>query len=599
VDLLNQVELAGWHDAWRHEERGRGGRWVRGEGGGLTEQLAGKPDYQPLIDRIGEVRHKIDTEGGQDAISITLDRAITALGNGDHVEARKQLRLAAKVARYRSRDDDVATFNQLAKGVLDASHGKPLGDSAQHVDIDHVWQELGNLASDAQMFGDDDELADQITQAQDALHDGTPEAFASAASLLDNAVSMALAGGNRGLAKGIATQARLIRTARPQQVSESPRNVVQKFLAAKAAPALQQILGGKQQWNGRVQMVSRRDWPYTFGELTWQRGMRLREDIAGQIADDQAHPDKPVHDPHSYEVMLHELIHGVGTDPPDKDMDAYQDERYGAIEEGFTELGATQHMAEFADAVGIGDRQAPSTGTMKIRYPVPRAETRPVLAKIAAAHSLQTASPAELNALDHASSAVEDGDLDGAFDYITSAVDDYATKPEVKAQLAAIQDELNDLADKYAKASRPTVRQVAQVRAMPRAYDADTGPWGHYPWQTKAAWSWVAQVAHDEGLQGDAARLPRMTELADEINREGTARKPRVMAEQIARTIDHLDPSKMTGDDWETIISNIIEGFSPSISLAPRPDLNPVENAKFRAKIIAQRQMERERLTAA
>ena len=469
---------------------------------------------------------------------------------------------------------------------------------AQHVDIDQVWRSIGNLASDAQ-FMDEDHLSANISVAQGALENGTQDGFRAAELYLRDAAKEAESKGLHGLSKGLAAQADLVHQAKPEQIAETPRAAVQKFLAGSAAPALQKILGGHQQWNGQVQLVTRADWPYTFGELTWGRGMRLREDIASQIADDQAHPDKPVHDPHSYEVVLHELIHGVGNDPPAKDMDAYQDERYGAIEEGFTELGATQHMAEFADAVGIGSRQAPSTGTMKIRYPVPKAETRPVLAKIAAAHNLQTASPAELNALDHASTAVEDGDLDGAFDYITSAVDDFATKPDVKAQLAAIQDELNDLADKYAKASRPTVHQVAAVRAQPRAYNGDSGPWGHYPWQTKAAWSWVAQVAHDEGLQGDKARLPRMVELADEINREGTDRKPRVMAEQIARTIDHLDPSKMSDDDWETIISNIIEGFSPSVSLAPRPDLNPVENAKFRAKIIAQRQMEQEKEQAA
>src|ERR1700735_1318547 len=154
VDLLSQVELAGgWRDAWLHEERAPDGRWVRG----LTEQLAGgKPDYQPMIDRLGQIRH----DRGDDlhpAIQITLDRAITALGNDDPAEARKQLRIASRASGNRGTDDDSRLFAQLAKGVTAASHGKQLGDVAQHVDIDQVWRSVGNLASDAQ-FMDEDHL---------------------------------------------------------------------------------------------------------------------------------------------------------------------------------------------------------------------------------------------------------------------------------------------------------------------------------------------------------------------------------------------------------------------------------------------------------
>jgi Alpha/beta hydrolase len=451
-----------------------------------------------------------------------------ALGNVAHIATGQYGRVGRAAAYTIQASSTLADQIELAGGWRDAwLHEERAPDGrwvrglseqvagvkpdSGHVDIDQVWQSLGNLASDAHQLGADD-IGYMITDAQNSLHGGTPSAYAEAARTLDQAQRLASGAQLDALAVGIGRQARLVRKADPGDSAASPGPAARKFLADKGAPALQKILGGDQHWNGKVQIVSRADWPFTYGEMTWQRGMRLREDIAAQIADDQAHPDARVHDPHSYEVVLHELIHGVGNDPAGKDMDAYQDERQAAIEEGFTELGATQHMAEWSDAVGIGDRKTA-------------------------------------------------------------------------------------IADQFTADSKPTVRQLAESRASSRAFSGDEGPWGHYPWQTRAAEAWVNTIAHDEGLEGDAARMPRMVELADEINREGTYSKPLVMAEQVARTIDHLDRSKMTPDEWDSIIQNIIEGFSPEVSAASAGD--PVAGAKHSAVVIAQKQMEREREAAA
>lgn len=505
--LLPQLlELSGWHDAYLHELRGRGGRWVRGE------QVV---DYQPVIDRIGEMRHRFDNDGDY-VSSGSLDNAITALDQGDVAEARRQLAFASRRRSYNGYKDDARTLDQISAGVQDASEGKQLGDPAQHVNIDRVWQSIGNLADDASLVGQDD-LSRDISVAQGALHGGTADDFHAAELYLNDAAKRAEILGYKGLAKGLRTQAGLVHAAKPETVAHSPARSVQKFLAGQAVPAVAKILGGTQNWNGNVTLVSRTDWPFTYGEMTWGRSMRLRQDIAEQVADDLAHPNNPIHDPHSYEVILHELIHGVGgpSDDVTADMDAFQDERMASIEEGFTELGATQHAAEFADAVGIGNRGLPP--------------------------------------------------------------EDMTTRQQRSAH-------------------PPDVSSYAAARDTPQAINGPEGPWGHYSAQTRAALAWVREVASGEGVHGGAAVWKRATELSDEINRVGTAAKPRVMAEQIARTVDHLDPSKMTPNEWDAIISNILAGFGPDAGVH---DLHPADDAKFRAKIIAQKQMERERENAA
>jgi hypothetical protein len=99
-------------------------------------------------------------------------------------------------------------------------------------------------------------------------------------------------------------------------------------------------------------------------------------------------------------------------------------------------------------------------------------------------------------------------------------------------------------------ARHDTVPEYAHGLAAP-AKLASSGSWGHYPILTANAQQWVQSIARSEhktglGKQGTAG-YKRTVELADEINREGTAGKITAMARQVLRNQgidpDTADPS--------------------------------------------------------
>jgi|SRR5215831_2927761 len=68
--------------------------------------------------------------------------------------------------------------------------------------------------------------------------------------------------------------------------------------------------------------------------------------------------------------------------------------------------------------------------------------------------------------------------------------------------------------------------------------------WGHYPQETAQAlrWAQAVAVAEQPPLHGEAL-LKRVTEISDEVNREGTAYKLKIMARQAARAAGLTDPN--------------------------------------------------------
>jgi len=247
-------------------------------------------------------------------------------------------------------------------------------------------------------------------------------------------------------------------------------------LLKKAAPGVPDLLGGgHESWNGQVSVFPSEDNPGVVGELTWQGRMNIEEKAAEAIQDTMEHPDKPVSDPAAFEVILHELTHGVIGGRDDKrraalglspvsggaeryydHSSAYQEETVAQIEEGFTELGGIHHAPEFFKAIGIGNRE--------VEIP-------------------------------------------------------------------------SDVIYNPAGGYRQSMTGLALLRQDPVRV-GNGQAWGHYAWQTRMAQDWVQQVAQDEGhsdLRISTPGYARTRELADEVNREGAAGKIGVMANQVVR----------------------------------------------------------------
>jgi hypothetical protein len=130
--------------------------------------------------------------------------------------------------------------------------------------------------------------------------------------------------------------------------------------ASRAAKIMPGLMGSKNEiWNGKAKIYPMASKPEILAELDWDGTLNMADNVAAAIGAAREHPDDPVRNPDAFEVLGHEMIHGVvppGTEAANKR--AYQDYATAQIEEGFTELGATYHAPEFLDAMGIGDRQA-------------------------------------------------------------------------------------------------------------------------------------------------------------------------------------------------------------------------------------------------
>jgi hypothetical protein len=230
--------------------------------------------------------------------------------------------------------------------------------------------------------------------------------------------------------------------------------------------------GGTEAWNGKVHVFRAASSPSIAAEMEWDGRMNMNDTTAAGLKDAMDHPDQPVKDPTAFEVTLHELIHGnIGGSPAD--------------------------LASYDAALGIRDPgNPPKYSDNKLAY------QDPVKASIEEGFS-------ELGAIHHAH---EMFDAMGVGSHLTQVKSDYGDR-------AATMDEV---ADKLADPERID--------------EGGAKTWGHYGWQTRMAQQWVQQIATDEGhtdLKPGQPGYQRVRELADEINRQGTANKMRAMAMQV------------------------------------------------------------------
>jgi hypothetical protein len=388
-----------------------------------------------------------------------------------------------------------------------------------------------------------------------------------AASHLDQAADAAgrqNLGGYAGFIRQLARQVRDL----PDSPSDPERTAT--GFATRGAPQVAKMLAaGHVSWNGKVQLFQPDDQPGAAAYLAFDDSrMGLLASYADHMNTD-TRGTGPVSDYQPYIAILHELIHGAMPAGQEHRMHAraYKDPVTANMEEGFTELGATQHAPEFLTAMGIGKRPttvlAVRAGhvadnpewnkrrdalTVYLRQAQNRltADGRPPQAQVA-------------QHIGHALADLRDGDASstaGVLDDMRTLGQEYGdlTSYDQAISIGMFLDELNATP----QAAHETFASYAKrLRDPDRVLSGDA--WGHYEWQTAAAEQWVIDAAKAEGK---GKRSPRVRELADEINREGVAGKRAAMVRQAIRAAGY-NPGDFAGarflslentlsDEWPT-----------------------------------------------
>lgn len=384
-----------------------------------------------------------------------------------------------------------------------------------------------------------DAAAQHLNRAAAALNDGR---YDTAATLLNQASSY-LRMGRAPLAAEHA--ARLAASLTPGSrtaaavagFAERGRDLVPRLLG-----------GGRQDWNGNVDLFGAADRPRVAAEMRWDGTMGFQRELAGKIRAD-AESGGTIADPDPYVNALHELIHGTVPHGQTHAMHAkaYQDPANAAIEEGFTELGTVHHAPGFFKAAGIGDRPT-SVMAVKGGRAVPNPDygrkRDAVLAGLQAGYAQLMADgrPPQRQAAKRLSDAAYDlelGDPHTALDALAAV--QHLGDPQAYEAAIRMKAQLRDLLD--TPAARPATMSEYAARLQDPVRVAQGEAWGHYGWQTAAAQDWAIRAAHAEGK---GPRSARVRELADEVNREGVGGKVPAMARQAIRAAG-ADPAKFQG----------------------------------------------------
>lgn len=320
--------------------------------------------------------------------------------------------------------------------------------------------------------------------------------------------------------------------------------------------------------------------------------MRLQRELAGKIHGQLAGGGR-IDNADPYATVLHELIHGIMPEgqTPAMHEDAYKEHRANAsIEEGFTELGAVQHAPEFFRGLGIGDRPA-GTVSAKDGHVVSNPDYRRKRADFISAMMYAFSDLSLLagrlrregkapdwdavGARSRAEHDMEDDNPDGAREFIALLR---------RAGLAGAADgmaaRLRDL-EATPMDDHATLGQYAERLRDPQRI-AKGEAWGHYGWQTSAAQQWALDAARAEG-QGPAST--RVRELADEVNREGSAGKVPAMLRQVIRAAG-ADPRRFHGTQLAALEALIREQWAQGPAGA--------QSSPWASAIAAVRQYERE-----
>jgi hypothetical protein len=102
-------------------------------------------------------------------------------------------------------------------------------------------------------------------------------------------------------------------------------------------------------WNGQLRTFRPEEEPGYDAFLDWDGTLRLNAEVASRLQESSVDPNAVVH-ADDYNILLHELTHGVVPQGESWRQHSYaysSDLAVANIEEGFTQLGAVQHLPEF------------------------------------------------------------------------------------------------------------------------------------------------------------------------------------------------------------------------------------------------------------
>jgi hypothetical protein len=272
------LDLAGWHDAWRHELRGPDGRWM--SGGSRTEQMhLGKILRAAATPFVGAAPH------GEEYPGQFSDQIIKYWKNEDNPAAKQELNLAG--AEWGSSTSEDHNFPATALHLRNAAR----------------------LTSDGNKAARYNELAANI------------ETGGQTTAALRDAVN------------------------------------AEAVPASRIVPGL--LESHNEIWNGKTKIYPVTEKPKVLAELDWDGTLSVQDQVANALKDARDHPDQPVRFPDAFEVIEHEMVHGVIQPGTERENErAYQDYATAQIEEGFTELGSIHHAPDFMDQMGIGSLQS-------------------------------------------------------------------------------------------------------------------------------------------------------------------------------------------------------------------------------------------------
>lgn len=361
-----QLDLAGgWRDAWRHEMRGPDGRWISG-GGMIDLYHHTTPENADQIRRTGRFTSPERDEHGRPLAFFTTERG-TGTQAGGRGSGLVHIRVPRAMARLEDEFPSGEQHYSIPVSQINAGHviggehteqgfGKLLRKAATPFvgSAPHGEEYPGQFSEQIIQFwkGEDNPAAKQELNLASAeweggSHPGAARHLRNAAQLTGN--------GNRAaqyneLAKNIETAGQTDTELRAGVAAE----------ANKAKTIVPGLLGSRHElWNGKTHIYPVTEKPRVLAELEWDGTLNMQDQVAVALMDARANPDQPVKSPDAFEVLEHEMIHGVVQPGTERDNErAYQNYATAQIEEGFTELGAIHHAPEFLDQMGVGSRQS-------------------------------------------------------------------------------------------------------------------------------------------------------------------------------------------------------------------------------------------------
>lgn len=544
------VELAGWHDAWRHELRGPHGEWVRSAsaqvipGAGYSKrQLEAKlaqmisrahgPDRIVHLVNAGSALHVDDWLAAGSHLFKAADAADAEMKPGSRSQAAKSYRALAEAIEEHytektSLGDRMASANRPA--AQEAPHWLGGGAEGWNGRDVRIFDQNTDPSVAASMgwggeFAMSDDTAKVVRGVLDATgpSEPTPELAVSAHELI-HGVQVPL----------VTARSKSGRTERDDEILD----VMDRL-----------SLGGSMS-----DLMSAR---YTLDRLNIYRNPHDAEITEAEL-DDLARrgfvikltPDQTYNGKAAYGLtQLAYATRASGATDTSQHQKAYQRYRVSRAEEGFTELGTNYHMPQWMDAAGISGKP---TTTMDVVNPQAFAAK---FSKQALYDNQQTLQDLEreagnvpggpgtmtaYTALSNAKWAMfAPGSPDTEVIATSLATAAAALQPSYPALSARIYGYMHTLNVDPADVRNLTMREYAeQIASHPARISS--GGWGHYKWETNAAQAWVNGVARFEGLDPDYPGGPgvaRAVELSDEVNREGAAGKFPAMARQIMRAM--------------------------------------------------------------